>query len=319
MTTIAKTIALALLVALTSLFAYSQTPPLPTYDHIIIVIEENKNYEQIIASPAAPYINDVLKKEGATLTRIYAEEHHSQGNYFWLFSGSNQNVGFRDQVPQSSFNTSNLGEELIRTGHSFKAYSEDLPQIGSTIVSQGHYARKHCPWVSFSNVPNGPTVANSSNLRFPQDFPTDFSQLPTVAFVTPNLIDDMHDGALTPSITAGDAWLRKNLDAYYQWAKSHNSLLILTFDESDQSPFIGGLTDPADKNPANRNRIATILAGAHIRPGEYPEAQGVTHVNILRTLEAMYKLNKSGAQSPNAIKAGITDDFVIRDIFTAPN
>ena len=224
-------------VLLTSLFAYSQTPPLPAYDHILIVIEENKNYEQIIGSHAAPYINDFLKKEGATLTRIYAEEHHSQGNYFWLFSGSNQQVGFRDQVPQSSFNASNLGEELIRTTHSFKAYSEDLPQIGSTVARQGLYVRKHCPWVSFSNLPNGHTVADSSNLRFPQDFPTDYSQLPTVAFVMPNLIDDMHDGPLTPSITAGDAWLKKNLDAYYQWAKSHNSLLILTFDESDQSPL----------------------------------------------------------------------------------
>src|SRR5438128_1578214 len=56
---------------------------LPVYDHVVIVIEENKDYEQIIGSPRARYINTTLKAEGASLTRMYAEEHHSQGNYFW--------------------------------------------------------------------------------------------------------------------------------------------------------------------------------------------------------------------------------------------
>ena len=59
----------------------------------------------------------------------------------------------------------------------------------------------------------------------------------------------------------------------------------------------------------------TILAGAHIKPGDYPEGKGVTHVNLLRTLEAMYTLNKSGAQQQHALNAGITDDFILTDIF----
>src|SRR5216683_4578734 len=63
---------------------------LPVYDHVVIVVEENKDYEQIIGNKNASYINDVLRKEGANLTKSYAEEHFSEGNYFWLFSGSNQ-------------------------------------------------------------------------------------------------------------------------------------------------------------------------------------------------------------------------------------
>src|ERR1039458_10266801 len=89
---------------------------LPVYDHIVIIVEENKDYEQIIGNKNASYINDVLRKEGAILTKCYAEEHHSEGNYFWLFSGSNQRVGFIDSVPGRDFATSNLGEELIRAG-----------------------------------------------------------------------------------------------------------------------------------------------------------------------------------------------------------
>jgi hypothetical protein len=290
-------------------------PGLPVYDHIVIIVEENKDYGQIVGSKSAPYINDVLKKEGATLTRMYAEEHHSEGNYFWLFSGSNQNVGFTDVVPSKEFKTTNLGEQLIRARRSFKGYAEGLPEVGSTVVRQGFYVRKHVPYISFSNVPNGKTVADSSNLRFPDDFPADYSSLPTVSFVTPNSVNDMHDGSIPASVTAGDTWLREHLDSYYQWAKQHNSLLILTFDEDNTFTVTGGMTNPGDKNESKRNHIVTILAGAHIKPGEYAEGKGLNHVNVLRTLEAMYKLNRSGEQAWNALKAGIADDFTIRDVF----
>jgi len=288
---------------------------LPVYDHVVIVVEENKDYEQIIGNKNAPYINEVLRKEGASLTKSYAEEHHSEGNYFWLFSGSNQHVGFTDKIPGRDLTTGNLGEELIRAGHSFKGYSEGLPEIGSLAAEQGLYARKHVPWVSFSNVPRGKTADDSSNLRFPQDFPSDYNALPTVSFVIPNLVNDMHNGSIPSGIVAGDKWLRQHIDGYYNWAKQHNSLLILTFDENSQYTFTGGLTDPADPNPKKSNRIVTIFAGAHIKPGEYSEGNGVTHVNVLRTLEGMYKLNRSGGQPWRALKAGIADDFLIKDVF----
>src|SRR6516164_8830221 len=96
---------------------------LPRYDHIVIVVEENKDYDQIISSPAAPYLNK-LAMEGANFTRMFAEEHNSQGNYFWLFSGSNQGLGFHNQIPRSKFNTSNLGEQLIIKGLPFKGYAQ---------------------------------------------------------------------------------------------------------------------------------------------------------------------------------------------------
>jgi acid phosphatase len=288
---------------------------LPVYDHVVIVVEENKDYEQIIGNKNASYINDVLRKEGANLTKSYAEEHFSEGNYFWLFSGSNQHVGFTDKIPSHDLTTGNLGEGLIHAGHSFKGYSEGLPEIGSMVEEQGLYARKHVPWVSFSNVPRGKTVDDSSNLRFPQDFPSDYNSLPTVSFVIPNLVNDMHNGSSRSGIAAGDKWLRQHIDGYYRWAKQHNSLLILTFDENSQFTLTGGVTDPGDKNPRKANHIATIFAGAHIKPGDYVEEKGVTHVNVLRTLEAMYKLSRSGSQQFNALKAGIADDFLIKDIF----
>ena len=293
----------------------------PKYSHILIVIEENKDYDQIVGNSAAPYINNVLVKEGANLTNSYAEEHFSEGNYFWLLSGSDQGVGHFDVIPTNTnnknypFQTCNLAQQLIKKGYSFKGYSESLPEIGDTTHGKGYYARKHVPWVNFANIPHGKTAETSSNLQFKQ-FPKDFSKLPTVSIVIPNLIHDMHNGKPPKSVKDGDEWLKENLNDYYQWAKTHNSLLIITFDENSDKTHYSGYTDPASKNHDIRNRIPTIIAGAHIKPGSYNEGKGVTHVNILRTLEAMYGLQKCGNQQANALKYGISNDYIISDIFS---
>ena len=306
----------------------------PVYDHVVVVIEENKDYDRIVGNPQAPYLNQVLRREGANLTRMFAEEHVSEGNYFWLFSGSNQGVGFQDQVPGEVFAAPSLGGQLRAAGRSFRGYAEDLPAVGSTVAGAGHYARKHVPYISFADVPGGSDPAVSGNLRF-ADFPAPggYPALPTVAFVVPNLINDMHDcpgPGGEDCVARGDAWLRANLDPYYQWAKTHNSLLVLTFDENDDPVGYRGLTDPAmdpaalgpGADPAlvrfrkaAQNRIATLLAGAHVKPGDYPEGKGVTHVNLLRTLEAMYGLGRAGAQQPRAAAWGISDDALLTDVF----
>ena len=299
---------------------------LPVYDHVVIVVEENKDYDQIIGNPAAPYLNR-LAAEGALLTHKFGEEHNSEGNYFWLFSGDNQSVGFDDKIPRVKFTANNLGAALIAKGLSFKGYSEGLPAIGSEVdvTPPGcHYpclyGRKHVPWISFANVPDGPTADTSSNLRF-ADFPADYNQLPTVAFVIPDQERDMHNGTPQESVPPGDRWLADNLDRYYQWAKTHNSLLIVTFDENDNlKANLRGLTDPAVVQDGTvrarsaQNRIATIVAGAHIKP-RYAEPMMVNHVTLLRTLEAMYELPRSGHQQPYAARAGISDDAVLRGVF----
>src|SRR5207249_2908011 len=166
--------------------------------------------------------------------------------------------------------------------------------------------RKHNPWVNFSNLPAGTTTLTSSNLRM-IDFPTDYTTLPTVSIVVPNQNNDMHNGTNPTTVATGDAWAQSHLDGYYQWAKTHNSLLILTFDESNGGSQ--GLTTPS------ANQIVTVFAGAGIAPGAYAEGAGVTHVNTMRTLEDMYGLPHAGAQTPNATAAGIGSSS-ITDLFT---
>jgi phosphatidylinositol-3-phosphatase len=317
--------ALAGAAAIAAMAAEAAAADLPKYDHILIVVEENKDYEQIIGNPVAPYLNKLVA-EGTVLVRMFGEEHNSQGNYFWLFSGNDQSVGFHDQVPTVKFTAANLGAALIAKGLTFKGYSQSLPAIGCDAIAAPAgctypclYGRKHVPWISFANVPDGTAVDTSANLRF-ADFPSDYARLPTVSFVIPDMMNDMHNGAPQDSIPIGDKWLRQYIDPYYQWAKTHNSLLIVTFDENDDKSGYQGLTNPSvssDDDQLRRdlaNHIATIFAGAHVRVG-YADPEPLTHVNILRTIEAIYGLPKSGGQQPNALGAGIADDATAAGAF----
>lgn len=234
------------------------TIPMPS--HVVVVVEENHSYSEIIGSSQAPYIN-TLASVGAVFTHSYAVSHPSEPNYLALFSGSTHGVR-TDNCPLT-FSSGSLESQLHAASKTFKGYSEELPSIGSMVCSSNEYARKHVPWTDFSSG------KSSDNLPF-SDFPSsNFANLPTVSFVIPDLLDDMHDG----SIQQGDAWLQQHLLNYVTWARNNDSLLIVTFDEDDHTAS---------------NRILTLFFGPMVKPGKY--TQTINHYNVLRTVEQMYKL-----------------------------
>jgi phosphatidylinositol-3-phosphatase len=233
---------------------------LPRPAHIVVVVEENHSYSDIIGNADAPYIN-ALASRGALMTSSFAVAHPSEPNYMALFAGGTFGLG-SDACPVNEGAAANLGSELIAAGDSFTGYAEGLPSPGSAVCSAGEYARKHAPWANFSNIPA------SSQLPF-SDFPADYSRLPTVSFVIPDLLHDMHDG----TVAEGDTWLKDHLSGYATWARTHDSLLIITWDEDDYS---------------QNNQIPTIIAGQPVTQGRY--GQRINHYNVLATIEAMYGL-----------------------------
>ncbi|HWB03987.1 MAG TPA: alkaline phosphatase family protein [Verrucomicrobiales bacterium] len=258
------------------------------YDHVVIAVEENRTPGQIVGDAVnAPYITS-LATGGVSIGRMFAHEHPSQPNYLQLFSGSNQGV-LDDDLPVNfstaptstyPFTTPNLGRELVNAGFTFAGYSEQLEAAGATdwadydphtATDPGvKYRRKHNPWANWvakvSPLPANQLPA-SVNRAFTQ-FPSDFTQLPTLSFVIANQDHDMHDGTRKE----GDDWLRANLDSYAQWARTHNSLLIVTWDEDDYNAT---------------NQIPTVLYGAALRNGTVTGGTWTLH-NLLRTLEDMY-------------------------------
>lgn len=243
--------------------AVSPTVAVSRPRHIVVVMMENHSYADVIGSSQAPYIN-ALARRGISPTRMYSITHPSEPNYLGLFSGSTH--GLRDDRCPLTYTGANLGSELRAARYSFVGYSEGLPAIGSKTCNYGAYARRHAPWTDFTNLPgwtNRPLTT----------FPTDFTRLPTVSFVIPNVNNDMHDG----TVHQGDAWLQRHLDGYYRWAVSHQSLLVVAWDEDDRSAA---------------NHIPTVIVGAGVtakRPTTHYTLWG-----LLRALEDAYGLPRLG-------------------------
>jgi acid phosphatase len=67
------------------------------------------------------------------------------------------------------------------------------------------------------------------------------------------------------------------------WAKTHNSWFVPTFDED---------------NRTDGNHIAAILSGAGVRPGQYPEH--FAHYDLLHSVQTMYRLPYLGQAAGRA-------------------
>jgi phosphatidylinositol-3-phosphatase len=253
-----------------------QSQSLPVPDHIVIAILENHSFSQIIGSEEAPFINSLSADScSALFTHYFGIEHPSQPNYLDLYSGSNQGVINNDIPAGIPFTTANLGGQLIDSGKTFAIYSEDLPYAGFNGASFDAYVRKHNPAANWMGTDTNqiPETCNQPFSAFPAN---DFSLLPAVCFVVPNQNNNMHDG----TIAAGDDWIYNNLNGYIEWAKSHNSLFILTYDENDGQ---------------YGSNIVTIFTGSMVKSGEYADC--VNHFSVLRTIEDMYGLPYAGNAS----------------------
>lgn len=284
-----KSIVLALSLVAAAAHAHA---PLPRPDHIVIVIDENKSNSDVIGSKNAPYLN-ALARRGAVMTNFTAAHHPSQPNYIDFFAGSPLGV-CDDTCVQTPFTAPNLGAALLATpGRSFAGFAEDLPK--KPVCDLNAFAKRHCPWMDFANVPPSATQDFSK-------FPRDFRKLPTVTIVIPDLIHDMHDGkTVAAEVKAGDRWMRAKLGGYARWAQTHNSLLIVTWDEDSNEKYKIECPATLITTTPPANRIPTIIAGQHVKRGSRSN-DAYSHHDLLRTILDMYGIEPfAGAASASDI------------------
>ena len=189
---------------------------------------ENHEYGSIIGSASAPYINSLAAKY-ALLTNYYATTHPSEPNYIAMVAGSTLGV--------NSDGTYNLSaDSLFSQVDEWRAYEQGIPPGCFTGGSAnggadgpgaaGAYARKHDPAISFTYVSGD--AARCADIQPLRDFDPVKGAF---EFITPNLINDMHDG----SIAQGDAFLRDFVPLITGSPAFGNGVLFITFDEGDTS------------------------------------------------------------------------------------
>jgi hypothetical protein len=248
-----------------------------TYDHVVWILMENHSYNEIIGSSAAPYINSLASQCGLA-TNYFAVSHPSLPNYIALTSGSTQ--GITDDNPPSShpLNVSSIFGQL-EPGN-WRSLEESMPS-NCDQTNSGEYAVRHNPAAYYTNL----TDCNTQDV--PLGSTPDISAKFT--FVTPNLIDDMHDG----TIQQGDTWLstfvpKLTSSTQYQAGKT---AIVITWDEDDSS---------------QSNHVATLVIAPSVTPGTKSATQ-FNHYSLLRTTEEQLGLPLlANAASATSMRSAFT-------------
>ncbi len=253
--------------------ASAPSSSIPNFAHVYIIIFENKEYSSIVGSSSAPYINSLIPKYGLS-TAFYAERHPSEPNYIALTSGSTQGI-----TDDGVYNLSarNVFDQIEASGRTWHAYMQGYPgncftgSSSSAVVDgpgkSGSYVRKHDPAISYTAISGNSTrCAKITKLSGFDPAAANFE------FITPNMINDMHDG----TIADGDNFLKAFLPTILNSAAftTTNSVVYLTFDEGTTNTNGGG-------------HIFTMALTHTMTPG-YKSTNTQPHYSMLRTIETAW-------------------------------
>ena len=268
---IARKLALLALAALTAALANPQAAHAgtPGFDHVFVIVMENKGYSEIMGSSQAPYINSLASRYGLA-TNFHAVTHPSLPNYLSLTGGDT--FGITTDCTSCWVNAANITDRVEAAGRSWKAYEESIP--GPCFVGDSYpYAQKHDPFIYFNDIRTNSARCNRvvPYTQLAADLGS-VASTPSYGFITPNMCDDTHDC----SIVTGDQWLSTNVPSILNSPAftTQNSALFITWDEDDSS---GG------------NQVVTVVAGPQVKPG-YRSSAPYTHYSLLKTIEDAWAL-----------------------------
>jgi acid phosphatase len=256
----------------------------------MIIMEENQGYAATLDDCSADRYLCSLASRYASANNWYGVYHPSLPNYLALTSGSTQGCA-SDSC--GTYSVNNLGNQLSEAGIPWTGFMESMPSACYTGSGSGEYAEKHNPFVHFADI-LGPSCA-SHVLPYPGSSglasALGGTRPPDFVWITPNLIDDMHDG----TVADGNSWLQTNLAPVLSsaWYANYASTVIVTMDESDVQSSgsccgdaVGGQVPEIiiSRNAVGRGRVSTT--------GD--------HYGTLRTIEEAYGLPLLGGAANSA-------------------
>ncbi len=258
----------------------------PVFDHIIVILFENRSFDEVIGSihagdKHAPTFNK-LANEYTLLTQYYAITHPSLPNYLAIVGGST--FGIHSDCTNCFVNQPNLADRLAAAGLTWKTYQEDLPSP-CYVGSQGEYVQRHNPFIYFDAIRNDPPrcVPNVVSL---DTLKTDLANdnLPNYAFISPNLCNSAHDCPIDTS----DQWLAGMMDTLLSSnALGERYLIFITFDESRDNTSCCGLGSSAG------GRVAGIIVSPQVKQG-FQDNEPLSHYGFLKTVLSSWSLPDLG-------------------------
>jgi phosphatidylinositol-3-phosphatase len=245
-------------------------PTVPDFDHVIVVVFENKESGRVLGTRDAPTFN-LYARVYARATRFYGITHPSLPNYLAMVAGST--FGYSTNCVDCPIHARSIADTIEGSGRAWKAYAEGLPARGFLGGVSGRYAKKHNPFAYFRPVIDDPERVQQ--IVPLSELATDVArqELPDFAFVVPDLCNSMHDC----SVRVGDAWLRRTIGPLL---KLPRTAIFITFDEGTTSIRGGG-------------HIPTLIVGTAVRR-KAAFRRVTNHYGLLRTIEDGWRLPRLG-------------------------
>src|SRR5262249_2709473 len=187
-----------------------------------------------------------------------------------------------------------VGGQHLQPGRGLEGIRRSMPSTCDKSNS-GEYAVRHNPPQYYTALTNCAT----NDVPYTQ-LAGDLANntLPAFSFITPNLIDDMHDG----TVADGDTWLANNLPTIFGSAQytSGTTAVIVTWDEGE-----GGSSNDCASNTTDVGcHVATIVVSPSTVPGTTSSTL-FNHYSLLGTTEQLLGLPALGnaASFPTMISA----------------
>jgi hypothetical protein len=259
------------------------------YRHVIWVWMENHSYGTIIGSSQAPYINALARGCGLA-TNYHNITHPSLPNYVAATSGLGYSALAEftpDCAPVPGCTTS--ARSIFGQGETWRAYQESMPS-NCYRADSGEYAVRHDPPAYYTRL-RGCSASDVPYTRLAADLAR--GRLPAFSFITPNLIDDMHDG----TVAEGDRWLAANLPKIFSSPeyRDGSTVVFVTWDEGE-----GGSSQRCATNTSDVGcRVATIVVSPSTARGTR-SARLFNHYSLLATAEQLLHLRRLGLASSSA-------------------
>ena len=255
----------------------------PHYTHVIWVWMENHSYNTIIGTSHAPYINSVASECGLA-TNYHNISHPSLPNYMAGTSGlAYKGIAKFDSDCNPVPGCVTSAKSIFGQGETWKAYEETMPS-NCDKSNSGNYAVRHNPPPYYTSLKGCAT----KDVPFTK-LATDLAggKLPAFSFITPNLIDDMHNG----TVADGDNWLSANLPTILNSPEytSGSTAVFITWDEGE-----GGTSNQCATNTTDVGCHVATLVISPSTPAGTQSATLFNHYSLLGTAEQLLGLPMLG-------------------------
>jgi len=284
-------------------------PPPPVYRHVIVIMDENKSFSDIIgprgsaARRNAPFLNELAAGCGLA-THYYGVTHPSHPNYTAVTGGI--------RTMRSPASGPNIFDQVRRSGRQWRSYNFAMPRPCQRSAAFP-YKPEHNAGIAWSGISaycrrwdvNGAALAGAIVRH----------ELPAYSFITPDQCHNMHAACTgdTNATRAGDNWLRKWIGLLVQMPsyQAGRTAIFITWDEGShgQSRAKRGEDCLARTNRRDQTcHVPTLVLSAYVKPGSR-SARVLSHYSLLHTPEALLGFRHFIGHAADPSAKGMRLDF----------